>query len=197
MRSMISSVIEGAEVSAMVFCPKTCLGAFLVLGICLLGNPVLGAETSSASIGAERGSADMVPKDVSRAMVSQGLTKAYSFSFHLKPFFLQGDFNGDGKADKAVLIKQTATGKFGIAIIHGGSKEVSILGAGKTFGNGGDDFSWMDHWDLFSKSSVGQGVGENAPPILKGDAIFVEKTESASALIYWDGKQYQWYQQGD
>jgi hypothetical protein len=30
-----------------------------------------------------------------------------------------------------------------------------------------------------------------------GDAILVSKTEAASALIYWDGKRYGWYQQAD
>jgi hypothetical protein len=32
---------------------------------------------------------------------------------------------------------------------------------------------------------------------LKGEAILVVKLESSSGLIYWDGKKYQWYQQGD
>jgi hypothetical protein len=44
---------------------------------------------------------------------------------------------------------------------------------------------------------VQRGADETAPPTLKGDALMVIKTESASALIYWNGRGYSWYQQGD
>jgi len=30
-----------------------------------------------------------------------------------------------------------------------------------------------------------------------GDALLVSKSETASALIYWNGKRYTWLQQGD
>jgi hypothetical protein len=39
--------------------------------------------------------------------------------------------------------------------------------------------------------------GETGVPLLCGDALLVEKTEAASALIYWNGKRYVWSQQGD
>jgi hypothetical protein len=44
---------------------------------------------------------------------------------------------------------------------------------------------------------VGRGADQKKPPVLRGDALYVEKTESASAIIYWDGSTYRWYQQGD
>jgi hypothetical protein len=34
------------------------------------------------------------------------------------------------------------------------------------------------------------------PPLI-GGALLVEKMDSASAIVFWDGKEYQWYQQGD
>jgi hypothetical protein len=39
--------------------------------------------------------------------------------------------------------------------------------------------------------------GEMSVPHLRGDALLVEKSEAASALIYWNGKRYVWSQQGD
>jgi hypothetical protein len=33
--------------------------------------------------------------------------------------------------------------------------------------------------------------------VLRGDGLLVEKTESASAILWWDGARYRWYQQGD
>jgi len=49
-------------------------------------------------------------------------------------------------------VKERSTGKLGIAIVHGTSGKVTILGAGVGIGNGGDDFEWMDSWQLYSKT---------------------------------------------
>jgi hypothetical protein len=114
----------------------------------------------------------------------------------LNPFYLRGDFNGDKIADVAILVKEKQSGKIGIAIVHGASREVFFVGAGRTI-NGGDDFAWMDVWKIYQRSYVGRGPGDRNPLKLRGEALLVEKTESASALIYWDGKAYRWYQLGD
>jgi len=63
-------------------------------------------------------------------------------------------------------------------------------------GNGGDNFDWMDIWKVVPKSAAAKSLGR-AATALKGDALHVEKSESASALIYWNGAKYVWRQQGD
>lgn len=50
---------------------------------------------------------------------------------------------------------------------------------------------------IIPRGPVGQGAAGKKPPNLRGDAIMAIKTEAASALIFWDGKRYAWYQQGD
>jgi len=138
-----------------------------------------------------------IPDAVESAIRNGSLPKDYDVSFHLDPFYLHGDFNGDGKIDLAVLVKQRSSGKLGIAIVHGTTGKVTILGAGSVIGNGGDDFEWMDSWQVFSKARAAHAAGETSVPHLRGDALLVEKTEAASALIYWNGKRYAWSQQGD
>ena len=135
-----------------------------------------------------------IPEVIKRAIADGFLAKEYELSFHMNPFSLRGDFNGDGKADIAVLVKQRSTGKLGIAIIHGATDKVTILGAGAAIGNGGDDFEWMDSWQVYSK---GRAVTRTSVANLRGDALFVSKNEAAGALIYWNGKRYVWLQQGD
>jgi len=135
-----------------------------------------------------------IPGAVKKAIANGSLTKDYDLSFQVKPFYLQGDFKGDGKIDVAVLVKQHSTRKVGIAIIHGETDKVTILGAGTAIGNGGDDFDWMDSWEIYSKDCV---AGATSVPKLHGDALLVSKSEAASALIYWNGKRYVWLQQGD
>jgi hypothetical protein len=115
----------------------------------------------------------------------------------VKPFYLRRDFNGDRNSDVAVLIKQRSTGKLGIAIIHGATDKVTILGAGTAIGNGGDDFEWMDSWQIYSKGRAAQEAGEPSVQHLRRDALLVSNSEAASALIYWNGKRYVWLQQGD
>jgi hypothetical protein len=127
-----------------------------------------------------------------KAIVAGPLAKDYDLSFQLKPSYLRGDFNRDGKVDVAVLVKQRSTGKLGIAIIDGGTSQVTILGGGKIIGSGGDDFGWMDSWQVYSKMRE-----DETPPRFRGDALLVGKSEAASALIYWNGKRYVWSQQGD
>jgi len=115
----------------------------------------------------------------------------------VNPFYLEGDFNGDGAMDAAVLIKERATGKHGIAVVHDTTGKVTILGAGISIGTGGDDFDCMDSWQVYSKTRAAHAAGETSVRHLRGDALLVEKSESGSALIYWNGKRYLWSQQGD
>jgi hypothetical protein len=135
-----------------------------------------------------------IPELVQKAVTNGSLAKKYDVSLHLNPFYLRGDFNGDGNIDVAVLVKQRSTGKVGIAIVHGATEKVTILGAGTAIGNGGDDFDWMDTWQVYSKARAAKEVGETH---VRGDALLVSKSEAASALIYWNGKRYVWLQQGD
>lgn len=135
-----------------------------------------------------------VPEAVKTAMANGSLAKEYDLSPHLNLFYLQGDFNRDGKADIAVLVKQRSTGKLGIAIVNGATANVTVIGAGNAIGNGGDDFEWMDSWEIYSKDRV---TSVRSVPKLHGNALLVSKSEAASTLIYWNGKRYVWFQQGD
>jgi len=114
---------------------------------------------------------------------NERLSSRYELVQEMEPSFYVGDFNGDGKSDVALLITERTTGKVGIAIVEGAEGATKIIGAGKSFGNGGDDFSWMDAWSLRHSGKI--------------DRLYLAKSEAASALIYWDGSKYKWQQEGD
>jgi len=85
-----------------------------------------------------------LPESILRVLENDPKAKQYALVAHLNPFYLHGDFNGDGRTDVAVLVKNKESGKIGVAILHSGARSAIILGAGRDFGNGGDDFRWMD-----------------------------------------------------
>ena len=62
--------------------------------------------------------------------------QSYALSSWLNPYYLQADFNGDGRADIAVLVREKATNKLGVLIVHVGAGHHVVLGAGNPLGNG-------------------------------------------------------------
>lgn len=150
-------------------------------------------STWSAATKVTTHSAD-IPPEVYGAIKDGSLAKEYELCYRLNPFYLRGDFTGDGKLDVAALIKQYSSGKIGIAIIDGATKRATILGAGTSIGNGGDDFEWMDSWKIYPRDQM---ATQTSITNLDRDALLVSKTEAAGAVIYWNGKRYVWLQQGD
>lgn len=145
---------------------------------------------------ASQGGQANVPSNVQAAFKRARLETRYKFTPWISPCCIRGDFNGDGRLDDAVLITDSVSGKKGIAFVHAGSRKVFVVGAGRAL-EGDDDFEWMDVWELYRRGPVGIGVEEERTLVLRGDAILATKMEAASGLIYWTGKQYAWYQQGD
>lgn len=112
-------------------------------------------------------------------------------SGRVNPFMQRGDFDGDGKPDLALLVEAKSNKKLGVLILHRNSKP-ALLGAGVPFGNGGDDFSWLDLWSVEDKGTI-----HGPPETLQGDGLILTKEGSASGLIYFEKGTYKWQQQGD
>ncbi len=141
--------------------------------------------------------ASSLPRELITFLSTEQGHEPYALSDRLNPYYLRADFNGDDQADVAVLVLEKESEKRGILVVHGGENQYFVLGAGTAIGHGGDDFAWMDAWYVYPRGVVYRSIGEEEPPTLRGDALMAIKTESASALIYWTGTEYAWYQQGD
>lgn len=114
----------------------------------------------------------------------------------LNPFVLRGDFDGDGKGDLAVLIRNKDSKKEGIVFLFRQKSAPLIVGAGHALSNGGDDFAWLEVWQVEDKGSLQHSYHEKSIK-LKTDGIVVAREGSASALIYIKGGKAVWQQQGD
>jgi hypothetical protein len=132
-----------------------------------------------------------VPDTVRECLHS--LDDVYKVSGRINPFYLRGDFDGDGTADYAVLVVKGL--QKGVVICRGDPPKAAVLGAGSPF-QGTKDLDF-DAWLVYRRMPVEQGVGEGPPPKLTGEAIEIAWEEKASGLIYWNGRRFAWYQQGD
>lgn len=155
----------------------------VIPALLVLASPVLAAEDVSAF---------NIPDPIATCM--EPISGQYKISSHINPFYLRGDFDDDGQPDYAVLITNSK-GERGVAICSTVPRTARIVGAGVVLNKLADfDFG---AWMVFPKGPVERGVGEGPPPKLLGDAISIIWPESASALLYWDGRRFRWYQQGD
>ena len=145
-----------------------------------------------------------MPDWVNNSFNKVKLNSSYKISDYINPFYLQADFNGDEKLDIAVAIENKETKKKGFVVFHAATENYFLIGAGSEFGNGGDNFNWMDIWKVNRDNEVYEvtydeksEIEGSQPVQLKNVGITVEKSESASGLISWDGEKYIWTQLGD
>jgi hypothetical protein len=140
-----------------------------------------------------------LPEELRDFCNHEKIKSTFKINRDLNPFYLRGDFNGDKSIDYALSVVEVKTDKKGIIIYHPSTKTMFILGAGKQIPNGyeRDDMNWMDAWHICDRKEIEQGVTDQKPPKLIGEPIYTDQLESSSGIIYWDGKEYKWYQQGD
>jgi hypothetical protein len=141
-----------------------------------------------------------VPDDILKSVELGQFAQSYTLDGSMNPFYLRGDFDGDGKSDYAVRIKSKVTSESGIAIWLSSLHRFVFLGAGTPFkvsGSSASNLDFLNTWQVYGKRLVERSVESAPPPHLVGEAILAGKRESASGLIYWNGKSFVWYQQGD
>lgn len=163
----------------------------LIFGVAILGCVV---QCSWAQIQWES-----IPPKLREAFAAKPFGDLYDVSDRINPLYLRGDFDGDGTADYAILVVQIKTKKLGIAVWLSSRHQVVILGAGVPVQYGADrnDNLDFDRWRVTGTNAFDKSSSIELPAGFHGDAIFVEKTESASGIFYWKSGRFMWLQQGD
>ena len=154
----------------------------------------------SPLIKAQEVETENIPGQILQIVELGAFAQLYAADGSINPFYLRGDFDGDGKPDYAIRVKSRTGAKSGIAIWLSSQARFAILGAGVPFKVSGSLVSSIDIlncWQVYGKRNVERGVEAGTPPHLLGEAIVAGKCGSASGLIYWNGESFVWYQQGD
>ena len=97
------------------------------------------------------------------------------------PYIANGDFNGDGQQDAAALLKNPGKEEYQVAIIFGSPLDKHRI------------IFWKEDIDRCAVSTYPKGElegMETAKVTMKGDGINVHYYETASFVIYWDGKEF-------
>lgn len=110
------------------------------------------------------------------------------------PYLAKGDFNADAQIDAAALVKTKGKPEYQLAIIYG-----QLPTLGKTPEPRSIHF-WKEDIDVCAISTYPKGElqGIDQPKAsMKGDGVNVEYYETASFVVYWDGKKFKRAQTGD
>lgn len=138
-----------------------------------------------------------LPEKVAKQINSE-LSNSFIVKCYLKPCFLEGDFNGDGLTDYAVLIVKKGDMKRGIIFLPKGEKSV-IVAAGNTIEGyaigykRSDNFNWANGWHVDKKNDFERLSGSDE---IKGDVVTLEeRVEGGMGIlpIYWNGSSYARY----
>lgn len=136
--------------------------------------------------------------DVRGCLGRSAVKEAAQLHEGIKPAYLPGDFDGDGKSDVAVIIKGPMTGRNGVLICT--ARQTAVLGADQPlqppFSDMPNDNFVSSQWEVFSKKEVadlhksvnGRRIQVAFP---RGDSIAMI-WEDGICLIYSDGSRYRW-----
>ena len=132
-----------------------------------------------------------VPDSLWGIAAKAGLDSIYAISLSLRsPPYFSGDFDGDRVEDAAVLVEHRTTGKLGVAIVHRGTRKVSVLAAGS--GSAGpDDLDGINQMDVFTMGTAFNTVIPDRPKApLIGDALWVARDDSTTGFYLWNGSAF-------
>jgi hypothetical protein len=115
------------------------------------------------------------------------------------PYYLRGDFDGDGKPDYAVAVRGIRTKRLGVLICSGDARAF-LLGADNPttppFSDMPRDLFFAPNWAAYSRpETLALGRYTSAVPhplpTIRGETIAMI-FEDGIALIYWDGQGFKW-----
>ena len=171
---------------------------YLKFDVCMTWLTTDAEKDAAEAAAIAEAEARQITPELEEQIFGCGLSTDYRLESFLNTAEVGGDFDGDDVLDLAAPIVRNSDSKRGLAICRAGTW-MHVVGMEGAMGRHvmADYFDSIDYWSLHAAGPVGQGAGEGAPPLLKGDGILIGKEGASSALLYWDGERFDGYWQGD
>jgi hypothetical protein len=108
------------------------------------------------------------------------------------PYFVRGDFDGDGKNDYAITVESRTIKRDGLLVCFGDKKKQPVL-LGLDPETPPPFWRLLD-WDVQTLEQIKEKKDSkgNRLKIKPAGESIVMYWEDAVGIIYWDGKQFQW-----
>ena len=120
------------------------------------------------------------------------------------PFYLRGDFDGDGQMDLAVAVRGQGEEEIGV-VVCAGSLNITVLGSiakGVLFSDVPGDRIMSLGWCVLRKAEILDILASNNPrrhdsirrkiPAIRGEMIFFPAEDGMGMIYFLDGR-YRWY----
>lgn len=120
----------------------------------------------------------------------------------MNPFFIRGDFNGDGALDVAFWVQNRGTGERGVAIVHSTLDRMYLFGAGQPHPNapvGSSTEVSVDAWHLVPRGRTEAhpfgdvpeiGVSEGVPFTFERETLEFVHLGKSAFVFYWANGRY-------
>jgi len=137
-----------------------------------------------------------VPEEIRHCLTASGLRQKFEVIGALNPFYLRGDFDGDGSVEPAILIKNRSSSKEGILVCLQDGSAAKVLGASTQFhlASGSVDDLKFEDWEVRTELRAVPKPTAEEDWLLKSrsDKILLI-WRGASGLVYWRGNQFRYY----
>lgn len=163
-----------------LFAPRAALGrraALALLALTALAGRAAAQPTLDALAAAQ------LPSWARPAFEAPAFRERWLLDLSLNPFVQSGDFDGDGFADVAVLVRDAATGARGVALLLQDERAPLVLGAGAADipVPGDAELSWLLVWHVERRLPAGAAL---APA---GDTLVLAALDGARLWLLREG----------
>jgi len=159
------------------------LGAFLLL-------TALPAVSSSSRVD------ELATPTAIRTCMESPPLRGYRVDPRVNPYYLRGDFDGDNKADYAVMIIRPKREPSGLAICQGDGR-IFVRGAGSEpkFSTKKDDNFLSSNWEVLTQAKFREYACDKKKGALARGEVISLNWEDGTGFVFYNGSQYRWFEE--
>lgn len=137
----------------------------------------------------------MLPEGVQSCLEREAVRSVAVLQTKTNPYYLRGDFDGDGRPDYAVAIVGRKTGRNGIALCNASGLTLILRGdarPNRPFSDMPDDNFLSGDWCVLTRAEALRRISANKLSVNPKAEVILMPWDDAEGILYFDGRQYLW-----